>query len=148
MKALCLDARTLQYGGGASKIEVCDVLTEDGIFFHIKKYGGSANLSHLFAQGYVSGELFITDEGFREAIKKKFALVTPYDDLFPKRRPTAGNYSIVYGIITTSTKEINLPFFSKVTLKSYKRMLEGFGFKVYLAKILNTKPKAKKSPKK
>jgi len=42
LNALCMDAQTLQYGGGASKIEVCDVLSDEAVFFHIKKYGGSA----------------------------------------------------------------------------------------------------------
>lgn len=148
LNALCMDAKTLQYGGGASKIEVCDVLSDQSVFFHIKKYGGSANLSHLFAQGYVSGELFITDDGFREAVKKRFALKAPYDVLFPKKRPVAAQYSIVFGIITTSTKPLNLPFFSKVTLKSYKRILEAYGFNVYLAQIPNHKPKTKKAQKK
>ncbi|AYL94249.1 TIGR04141 family sporadically distributed protein [Mucilaginibacter celer] len=145
LNALCLDAKTIQYGGGASKIEVCDVLSDDAVFFHVKKYGGSANLSHLFAQGYVSGELFITDEGFREAVRKKFSLKAPYDLLFPKQRPTASEYSIVFGIITTSTKPLNLPFFSKVTLRSYKRILEAFGFNIYLAQIRNCKPKTRKA---
>ena len=147
LNALCMDAKMLQYGGGASKIEVCDVLSSQAVFFHIKKYGGSANLSHLFAQGYVSGELFVTDEGFREAVKRKFALKAPYDLLFPKKRPLASQYSIVFGIITSSTKPFNLPFFSKVTLRSYKRILEAYGFNIYLAQIQNRKPKTKKGIK-
>ena len=39
-----MDAKNIPYGGGQSKIELCDVLSEDGRFIHIKKYSGSAVL--------------------------------------------------------------------------------------------------------
>lgn len=144
---LCLDAKNLQYGGGASKIEVCDILTKNKEFFHIKKYGGSANLSHLFAQGFVSGELFVTDEAFREKVKKQF-LSPPFDLLFPKDRPVTNEYSIIYGVVTSSQNPLDIPFFSKVSLKSYKRVLEGYGFNVFITKIHNINPPTKKAVKK
>ncbi|RFZ84164.1 hypothetical protein DYU05_00575 [Mucilaginibacter terrenus] len=31
-----LDAKNVPYGGGSSKIEVCDILTPQQEFFHIK----------------------------------------------------------------------------------------------------------------
>ncbi|MDO4210735.1 MAG: TIGR04141 family sporadically distributed protein [Bacteroidales bacterium] len=59
-----MDANNIPYGGGASKIELCDVLFEDGTFVHVKKYSGSAVLSHLFNQGLVSARLVKSDEQF------------------------------------------------------------------------------------
>jgi len=143
--SLCLDAKNLTYGGGSSKIEVCDILTNQKEFIHIKKFGGSASLSHLFAQGYVSGELFVTDSAFRKAVRKKY-LTPPYDVLFPDSKPSISDYSIVYVVITRSKKSFNVPFFSKVNLKNFKRSLEGYGYNLYLAKALNVTPP--KPPKK
>ena len=39
---LCLDAKTIYYGGGRSQIELCDILTTDNTYIHIKPYSGSA----------------------------------------------------------------------------------------------------------
>jgi uncharacterized protein (TIGR04141 family) len=44
-----LDKKTISYGGGHSRIEVCDVLSNSSCHYHIKDYHGSATLSHLFA---------------------------------------------------------------------------------------------------
>ena len=68
---------------------------------------------------------------------------TAHDILFPKNRPITTEYSVIYGIITSSTKDLNIPFFSKVTLKNYKRVLAGYGFEVYLSKIQNVNIKSK-----
>lgn len=145
--ALCLDAKNLPYGGGHSKIEFCDLLTKDKTFIHVKKYGGSAVLSHLFSQGYVSAELFLMDEAFRSKVVDK--LITPeFKDVVKKSRPNPPEYKIVYGIITKNKKKITVPFFSKVALKNNKRILEAYGYEVCLTKILNVKPEVKKSKKK
>ena len=39
------------------RIEVCDLLHEDGHLIHVKRYNGSQTLSHLFGQATVSAEL-------------------------------------------------------------------------------------------
>lgn len=136
---LCLDGKNHSYGGGSSKIEVCDLLTPKGEFIHVKKFGGSACLSHLFAQGYVSGDLFVTDEIFRKGVRKKL-LKPPFESLFPDKRPIANKYSIVYVIITKSAKDLNVPFFSKVNLKNFKRVLEAYGYNIFITKVLNVAP--------
>ncbi|QEM06308.1 hypothetical protein DIU31_023330 [Mucilaginibacter rubeus] len=148
LKALLLDARNVPYGGGASKIEVCDILTPQQEFFHIKKYGGSSTLSHLFAQGFVSGELFASDSIFREKVKKHLSVGPPYNAFFSKDRPAIHQYKVIYGVITASKKGISIPFFSQVTLKNYKRILEGYGYTLYLAEIKNINPPSKPPKKK
>ncbi|RFZ84163.1 hypothetical protein DYU05_00570 [Mucilaginibacter terrenus] len=125
--------------------------TAAGIFSY-KKYGGSSTLSHLFAQGFVSGELFASDAAFRENAKKYLSMGSPYDTFFSKKRPEIHNYKVIYGVITKAKKGMNIPFFSQVTLKNYKRILEGYGYTLYLAEIKNlniaTKPaKTKKASK-
>lgn len=121
LNALCLDAKNLTYGGGSSKIEVCDILTQKKEFIHIKKSDGSSSLSHLFAQGFVSAELFVQDKEFRKMVRDKL-LNSPYDQLFTEERPPIDQYSVVYGIVTTSKKKLSIPFFSKINLKIIKRV--------------------------
>lgn len=54
-----MDKKTIYYGGGRSQIEFCDIYTKDRRLVHVKRYGGSSVLSHLFAQGVVSAELLL-----------------------------------------------------------------------------------------
>jgi uncharacterized protein (TIGR04141 family) len=135
--AQCLDAQNISYGGGHSKIEFCDILTKDKNLIHVKKYGGSAVLSHLFAQGLVSAQLLLMDSAFREKVKGK--LQSGFVTLVPKKKPVPSDYTIVYAIVSAGTNSLSIPFFSKVALKNCKRNLEGFGFNVRLQKVLNKK---------
>lgn len=137
-KYLCLDAKNLQYGGGQSKIEFCDILTKKKEFIHVKKYGGSALLSHLFQQGSVSAELFISDSEFRKSLIN--SLDKTYSKLIPEKTPDASQFKIYFAIITQQKKH-ELPFFSKVALKNIYRRLRGYGFSVHLLWIKNLKSK-------
>ena len=128
-----MDRKNIRYGGGASAIEFCDVYDADNkTFIHVKNYYGSSALSHLFAQGRVSGQLFLNDGSFRKKVKEKVGIL-PFN---PTDTPTATSYKIIFGIISESQDELNLPFFSKVNFKNEKKLLEAFGFKnIYLIKI-------------
>lgn len=129
----CMDCNCISHGGSYSKIEVCDMLTNKKQFIHIKRYGGSSVLSHLFSQGLVSGELFLGDVKFREKLYKILPDDFRYFD--PKLKPDAKEYEIVYGIISSDSNELELPFFSKVSLRAAKNRLETFGYNVSLVKI-------------
>ena len=48
---------------GLTKIEFCDLYGRDKEIVNIKRYTGSSELSHLFQQGVVSGELFAREQG-------------------------------------------------------------------------------------
>lgn len=131
--SVLMDRKNIRYGGGASSIEFCDVYdAESKTFIHIKNYYGSSALSHLFAQGRVSGQLFLNDRPFREKVKEK-ERVLPIE---ASEIPDPTEYKVVFGIISASEKPLNLPFFSKVNLKNEMKMLEAFGFKdIYLTKV-------------
>jgi len=131
--AILMDRKNISYGGGASSIEFCDVYDADSKrFIHVKNYYGSSALSHLFAQGRVSGQLFLNDKPFREKVKEKEETL-PID---VSTAPVPTDYKIVFGIISDSEDNLNLPFFSKVNLKNEKKLLEAFGFReIYLTKI-------------
>jgi uncharacterized protein (TIGR04141 family) len=136
-----MDGKTIVYGGGASKIEFCDLLTAKRDLIHIKRYGQSAALSHLFAQGVTSGELFQTDPEFRKALNAK--LPSDHRLADPAKRPKQGDYRVVFAIVSDRPSSLVLPFFSRLNLKHAVRRLDGYGFRVAKAKILVSDARAK-----
>lgn len=133
ISGILMDRKNIRYGGGASSVEFCDVYdSTNKSFIHVKNYYGSSALSHLFAQGRVSGQLFLSDPKFRKKVKETENSL-PFD---PDTSPNPADYKIVFGIISGSRNELNIPFFSKVNFKNEKNLLTTFGFKdVYLTKI-------------
>lgn len=131
--AVLMDRKNIRYGGGASAIEFCDVYDSDNkAFIHVKNYYGSSALSHLFAQGRVSGQLFKSDKKFREKVLEKEPII-PID---PNISPNPSDYKIIFGVISKSDANLDLPFFSKVNFKNEKKLLNTFGFNdVKLVKI-------------
>ena len=129
----CMDRELISHGGGYSKIEFCDLYTKDKKIIHVKHYGGSAVLSHLFSQGVVSGELLLADKEFREKVNEK--LPNGYKLSNPNDKPNSSDFQIIFGIISSSSKQLEIPFFSKVSLRNAKRRLETYGYKVSLQKI-------------
>jgi uncharacterized protein (TIGR04141 family) len=132
-----MDRKNITYGGGSSSIEFCDVFDEKNkTFIHIKNYYGSSALSHLFAQGKVSGQMFLSDKKFREKVKKKVKELK----FNSGTDPSPNDYKIIFGIISESDKALNIPFFSKVNFKSTKGLLNTFGYKnVFLTKVQRVK---------
>lgn len=131
----CMDGpkNVIPHGGGYSKIEFCDLLTKDKKIIHVKHYGGSSVLSHLFSQGVVSGELFIADKDFRQKVNEKLSDSHKINNV--EKRPNPSDYEVIFGIISSSEKDLEIPFFSKVSLRNAKRRLETYGYKVSLQKI-------------
>jgi uncharacterized protein (TIGR04141 family) len=130
-----MDRRNIAYGGGRSAVEFCDLFTRNREFVHVKRYGGSAPLSHLFSQGEVSAELFAMEEKFRDKVRN--ALPASHKPLVPRGRPEPDDFEVVFGVVTPSPKGIadSLPFFSRVNLRNRARALRARGFKVSLVKI-------------
>jgi uncharacterized protein (TIGR04141 family) len=128
-----MDSKNILHGPLGSKVEFCDLFGQNNDVIHAKKYGGSSVLSHLFAQGSVSGELMLTDPEFR----KKVRSILPATHLtkVPVERPSPDEYRIIFAVISTSDRPLSLPFFSRLSLRHAARRLSGFGYKVVLAKI-------------
>ena len=138
----CLfDQKMISVARGPKKIESCDLFTKDKKFIHVKNKGQSAQLSHLFAQGKVSAECFISDEAFRKQVSEiataKFG--TPVFDYTQK--PKSNEYEVVYAIIDDRDSGLvdKLPFFSKVNLMLTTQDLDRMHFKysVCLVKRIN-----------
>ena len=132
-------------------IEVCDLLSADKCFIHVKPKFSSSTLSHLFSQGYVSGELFSTNmtyrsrtfDGIRAELsqkKSKSALTAPLQKLADSKPESTDprDYKIVYAIIGDwKGKEFvaKLPFFSKLNLRRFALDLKSMGYEVMCKRI-------------
>lgn len=130
---LCMDRQNISYGGGQSKVELCDILTTDNKFIHIKPYSGSATLSHLFNQAVVSAELVLGDAEFRAKANIKIGELSNNQSF---QIPQAVRPDVILAIISENDLERpQIPFFSKVALRYTKRRLETFGCKMSIKNI-------------
>ena len=128
----CMDGQNISHGAGRSKIEFCDLYSKKRKqIIHIKRYGASSVLSHLFFQGLVSGETMKLDVSFRQKVNEKL----PQEHKF-MRSFESSEHQIIFGIISDVPEKLNIPFFSKVALKNVVRKLQGYGYKVFLQKVL------------
>lgn len=140
---LCIDQTKINPSGvTGANLEACDFLSDSAQLIHLKGTEDSAPLSHLWNQGLVSAELLRRDSEFR----KEFRRVTADREKiysrsgFVAQLPTAtkitpSKYTIVYGVLKPRqklSKIMNLPFFSKVTLRVAADRLAMMGFKVEL----------------
>jgi uncharacterized protein (TIGR04141 family) len=156
-KWFLMDKQMLKVGGIYDKIEFCDLYGGKELI-HVKHYGSSSVLGHLFNQGMVSGELLKSHADYFDLANQKLGAkhqLQVVGNTTAVPRDVSG-YKVVFAIISQSSKPgLRLPFFAKVVLKSvYARLLEwGYG-NVLLAKIecdpnfVVTKKLKPKKPKK
>lgn len=133
-----MDERLVACAGGQGRIEVCDLFSSDSQFIHVKRRLRSATLSHLFAQGTVSGEAFVRDAEFRRGARERVAASHPtLAPLFPEDRPNPSDYEVVYAIIAAATDNwpLSLPFFSQLHLRQASQRLQALGYNVSLLLI-------------
>lgn len=132
--ALLDDTNKVSHGGGHGQVEVCDLFSMNKELIHVKIYGKSSVFSHLFSQGFVSGQLLQVDSEFRKKVKAKLA--PPFSDLINADRPREKELTVVFAVISDSPeKTLHLPFFSRVNLNNTCKVLKGLGFNVQLLKI-------------
>lgn len=148
---LLLDKRTVRVSSSTSPIEICDIMTDDGCFIHVKRKLGSSSLSHLFAQGYVSSDLFLMSSEYRQAVLQEVQAAeedrvnATGDQSFRGRFSTfdlagisPGDYEVVYAIVAKwNQRELveALPFFSKVNLRRYADDLRRLGYRVSYKRV-------------
>ena len=136
---LVLDAQNFAYGGGHSKIELCDLLSKSKELIHIKPYTGSSTLSHLFNQAAVSAELVLSDTQFLSLANERIREIAGSDSFTITDRRAI---KVVFGIIHKSRTELPpIPFFSKVSLRYTKSRLQAFGFDVSIRTIKDARVK-------
>lgn len=128
-----MDNKTIMYGGGYNRIEFCDLFTKEKDIIHVKRYCESSSLSHLFAQGLISGVLFHTEANFRQEVNNLLPSSHRFDS--PTQRVNPSDYRIVYAIISEAEGDLVIPFFSMINLKHAVRNLNGYGYQVAILKI-------------
>jgi uncharacterized protein (TIGR04141 family) len=137
-----LDKKLVKTDRATSSIELCDLLTPNKQFVHVKhRKGGSAGLSHLFAQGGVAAEIMLGDKAFRKKARTVLRAVNPAArDLMPLDSLRSAEYEIVFLILGegSATLKQNLPFFSKVNLSKAFESLSQRGFRVSIAGAATT----------
>ena len=137
-----INPKGVRYGN----LEPCDFFSRDGEFIHLKDGHSSGSISHLWSQGVVSAEAFISDHDFKVKLRRivksesdKKACGTAFEELLPMaaQKPTRTDFKVVYGIMRKPYKDgsLGLPFFSKVSLQAAVRRLEEFGIPVAIELI-------------
>lgn len=130
-----MDCKNISVGGVHDKVEFCDVYTSDRCLIHVKRYGSSSVLGHLFNQGLVSGTLLKEHSGFVKKVNEKLPKSHKLPDSKKIPRDVSG-FRIVFAIISESKDPLKIPFFARVTLRHAHRQLIGMNFGgVELAKI-------------
>ena len=131
-KFALLDRKEIKCGGQYDKVEFCDLFDKNKRIIHVKRYAGaSAPLSHMFAQAIVSASLLRRDSDFRRKVVEY--LPPEFRDLIGE--PSPGEYEVVLAIVSTSKKDLTIPFFSRVNLNNAWIRLQDLGYRVSLAKI-------------
>ena len=146
-----MDKKLVKIGGPNDKLEFFDLIKDSSEFIHVKFYRSSASLSHLFSQGFVASEAFVSDPAFRRRLNEKLPDSTKLS--CADKRPDPSSYRIVYAIAMNKKVPKELPFFSKVTLKNALKKLKTLNYSVSISAIpvdpnLEIKKKGKPEKKK
>ena len=115
-----------------ANLEACDFFSKDKKFIHLKDGHSSGPISHLWSQGVVSADAFVTDAGFRQRLRAKVrSLGGGFETLLPKstEKVARDSYGVVYGIMRKPYADgtLGLPFFSKVSLQAAAERIAQFG---------------------
>jgi uncharacterized protein (TIGR04141 family) len=142
-----LDEKLIRCAGARSSVEPCDLLSEDNQrlqFIHIKRKTRSSTLSHLFSQGVIAAQAFLSDEAFRKQLRqfvsaqKRPNLVKRLGDT--AKKPAHGSYEVIFAVITGAPRSgrswpLSLPFFSQLNLTNAAERLDMLGCNVGICRI-------------
>ena len=134
---ITLDRRNVYVEGNA--IEICDLLTRDGKFIHVKPWNSSSTLSHLFAQGRVSAASMLQEESFqREALDMIKSIDEDYACFANGHDVRPNDLHVVFAIIDSDNRSLEdrLPFFSKLNMMHTVKYLRSMNVKVSKIKIV------------
>lgn len=134
---LKLDRELISAAGlSRDRIEACDFFSTNKQFIHLKDGHSSSPISHLWMQGVVSAEAFASSPEFRKKLRKKVNRLKPamrgHLPTDRQHRFDRSAYSVVYGVMRKRNRSgvLDLPFFSKVSLRSAVQRLQTLGYSV------------------
>jgi len=128
-----MDRKEVMIGGSHSRVEFCDLFSKENDIVHVKRYGGSSVLSHLFNQAIVSADCFLNEPTFRADVNKFLPTAYRLPNTIPA--PDPSTYTICFAIMSKEHGPLELPFFSKVSLRYAVKNLRRMGFKATKLKI-------------
>jgi uncharacterized protein (TIGR04141 family) len=136
-----LDQQKINPGGVKyANLEPCDFFSNTKQFIHLKDGGSSGPISHLWSQGVVGAEAFVSDAEFRKKLRAKVkSMEGGFENFLPKStdKVMRDEYTIVYGIMRKPYADgsLGLPFFSKVSLQAAAERIAQFGIPVAIELI-------------
>jgi len=128
-----MDRKLIMIGNGKSRVEFCDLYSKSLDIVHVKKYGGSSVLSHLFNQAVVSAECFLYESTFRDKLNHLLPVGFKLSDT--SLAPVAKQHIVCLAIMSKVKGPLEIPFFSKVSLRHAVKALRKMDFKVTKLKI-------------
>lgn len=130
------DKRLVNYGGGASSFEYCDIMhLPTKTLYFVKHPAGSAGVSHLCEQVRRTAELFFdTDPTYRNKLAEKVAGAGKgWDTDWLDERPKQHEWDLC---LVLMGKHVDaLPFFAKCGIAWLLGELQRRGFKVSFQKV-------------
>lgn len=127
-----LDQHWVRHKNVKQNYEFCDLLTQCDRIVHVKHYGGSSVLSHLFAQATNGLDMMLNCPEVIPQVQEHLENTYISFDFLPSEKR---KHKIVLAIIFPRKGDLHLPFFSKVNLRHHAREMQNKGFTVELAKV-------------
>lgn len=128
---LAFDAKLVQFGGGASKVEFCDALhLPSRTLIFAKIYSKSAGMSHLVEQVRTTAELlFAPDDAYRKTLRQVFRKHHPtVDRAWLDAKPRPGDWS--FCLVSLGRSPVDLPFMARRAIVKLVQDLRGRGHDV------------------
>ena len=124
---LLFDRKTITIRGRGG-FEFCDIYDQAKLnAIHVKKYGSSSVLGHLFNQGIVSAHMF------KENSAKKEINAQQIDK---KNHNIDEVKNVIFAIISSNQdSELSIPLLAKIVLREAAENIRKLGYGVYLYKI-------------
>jgi hypothetical protein len=99
---------------------------------HVKRDFEAGALSHLFAQGAVSADLFNYRSQFRDRLRELLADYPSLADVVPETTPEPRSFRVAFGIISEEPDRVpmDLPVFSRVHLAQMAHLIERLNFRL------------------
>jgi len=125
------DKKLIQFGGGASKFEFCDLMHHNSrTLYFVKQPSGSASVSHLCEQVRRTAELFFSsDSAFRDKLLAGIAKRSPKADVsWLQKRPLRSDWNLC--LVSMGKTASQLPFFARCGITRLGKELEAGGYRV------------------
>lgn len=121
------DRKIIHHGGGRSKFEFCDLLSDDMVIYCVKRWASSSGISHLARQAVNTCKLLRGDADFVRKIERRLKGVRRSNWLQVKDRSIRPTIALV---IMGASSLSQVPFFSRMTLGDAARQIRMLGFDV------------------